>query len=75
MLLARNQIARYDAFFLYTTGDLTQDGQDGNPPMSAEGKSALLAAIYDGKGFIGVHAATDTFPTQPDLPWRDAGIH
>ncbi len=65
--LTRDQIARYDAFFFYTTGDLTQDGQDGNPPMSAEGKSALLAAIYDGKGFIGVHSATDTFHTQPDL--------
>ena len=64
---ARNQIARYDAFFFYTTGDLTQTGEDGNPPMSVEGKSALLAAIYDGKGFIGVHSATDTFPTPAGL--------
>jgi uncharacterized protein len=64
---ARDQIARYDAFFFYTTGDLTQKGEDENPPMSVEGKSALLAAIYDGKGFIGVHSATDTFHTQAGL--------
>jgi type 1 glutamine amidotransferase len=54
-------IARYDAFFFYTTGDLTERGTDGNPPMSTEGKAAFLEAIHNGKGFIGVHSATDTF--------------
>ena len=29
--------------------------------MSAPGKEALLAAIRNGKGFIGVHCASDTF--------------
>jgi hypothetical protein len=54
-------IARYDAFFFYTTGDLTEPGSDGNPPMSKEGKAALLDAIANGKGFIGTHSASDTF--------------
>ena len=54
-------IAKYDAFFFYTTGDLTEPGTDKNPPMSKEGKAAFLAAIANGKGFIGSHCASDTF--------------
>src|ERR1700691_2629874 len=54
-------IAKYDAFFFYTTGDLTEAGSDKNPPMSPEGKAALFEAIQHGKGFIGTHSATDTF--------------
>jgi type 1 glutamine amidotransferase len=54
-------IAKYDAFFFYTTGDLTEPGTDKNPPMTQEGKAALLDAIAHGKGFIGTHSATDTF--------------
>jgi type 1 glutamine amidotransferase len=54
-------LALYDAFLFFTTGDLTQPGTDGTPPMSATGKEALLAAIRGGKGFVGVHSASDTF--------------
>lgn len=54
-------IAKYDAFFFYTTGDLTEEGKDKNPPMSKEGKEAFLKAIEQGKGFIGTHSASDTF--------------
>jgi type 1 glutamine amidotransferase len=54
-------IAKYDAFFFYTTGDLTERGTDKNPAMSKEGKTAFLEAIHEGKGFIGTHSATDTF--------------
>jgi len=54
-------IAKYDAFFFYTTGDLTEPGSDKNPPMSKEGKAAFLEAIANGKGFIGTHSAADTF--------------
>jgi uncharacterized protein len=54
-------LARHNAFFFFTTGDLTQSGTDGTPPMSATGKEALLAAIRGGKGFVGVHSASDTF--------------
>jgi uncharacterized protein len=54
------------AVLFFTTGDLTKPGTDGNPPMSPVGKQALLDAIHDGLGFVGVHAATDTFHTEPD---------
>ncbi len=56
------EIAKYDAFFFYTTGDLTNErATDGSPPMSKEGKKALLDAIAAGKGFVGSHCASDTF--------------
>ena len=54
-------LSQYDAFFFYTTGDLTTAGQDKNPPMTPEGKQAFLELIRQGKGFIGTHSATDTF--------------
>jgi hypothetical protein len=56
-----SDLAQYDAFFFFTTGDLTEAGTDKMPPMSAQGKEALLAAIRDGKGFLGIHSASDTF--------------
>ncbi|MGA2095095.1 MAG: ThuA domain-containing protein [Candidatus Acidiferrum sp.] len=59
----------YSALVFFTTGDLTTEGGDKNPAMSAAGKQAFLDAIHDGKlGFVGIHAATDTFHTQPDTP-------
>ncbi|MEO6036053.1 MAG: ThuA domain-containing protein [Verrucomicrobiota bacterium] len=60
-VFSRETIAKFDAFFFYTTGDLTEQGTDGNPPMSPAGKAAFLEAIRKGKGFIGTHSATDTF--------------
>jgi len=54
-------LAKYDGFFFETTGDLTREGGDNNPPMPPEGKQALLQAIASGKGFIGAHCASDTF--------------
>jgi type 1 glutamine amidotransferase len=56
----------YSALFFFTTGDLTQSATDGQPPMTAQGKQALLDAIHDGLPFVGVHSASDTFHTQPD---------
>lgn len=64
-LFTPEYLARFDAFFFYTTGDLTVPKSDprgdGLPPMTAVGKKALLAAVASGKGFIGVHSATDSF--------------
>jgi type 1 glutamine amidotransferase len=60
-IFSQPDLSQYDAFFFYTTGDLTTAGNDKNPPMTAEGKQALLDAIQHGKGFIGTHSATDTF--------------
>jgi type 1 glutamine amidotransferase len=59
--ITAEKIAQYDAFLFYTTGDLTTSGTDRNPPMTKEGKDAFLEAIKQGKGFIGLHSATDTF--------------
>jgi len=60
-LFTPEYLAWFDAYFFYTTGDLTTPGTDKQPPMSAEGKAAFLQAIKSGKGFIGTHSATDTF--------------
>lgn len=75
-------IAQFDAFFFYTTGDLTMAKSDprgdGLPPMTPAGKAALLAAVAGGKGFLGVHSCSDTFHTgghnehSPER-WRDDG--
>jgi type 1 glutamine amidotransferase len=56
-----DQIGQWDAFAFETTGDLTKTGTDKQPAMSAKGEEALYAAISGGKGFMGMHCATDTF--------------
>ena len=71
-VFTREKLAQYDAFFFYTTGDLTEAGKDKNPPMSAEGKAAFLDAIKNGKGFIGTHSATDTFHSPGNKEHGDA---
>src|SRR5215471_12784696 len=57
---------KFAGMLFFTTGDLTKEGTDKNPPMSAVAKQRFLDAIRDGKGFVGVHAASDTFHTEPD---------
>lgn len=55
-------LAQFDAFAFYTSGDLTlPDPKHSDPPMSAEGKKRLLDAVAGGKGFVGFHSATDSF--------------
>jgi uncharacterized protein len=56
----------FAAAFFFTTGDLTEEGTDKNPPMSPAAKQKFLDSIHGGMGFVGVHAASDTFHTQPD---------
>jgi uncharacterized protein len=62
-----DQIGQWDVFAFETTGDLTTAGphNDGQP-MSADGKKAFLDAIRDGKGFVGMHCASDTFHSKGD---------
>jgi uncharacterized protein len=57
-----DKIGQWDAFAFETTGDLTTMGnnKDGEP-MSVDGKKAFLDAIRAGKGFVGMHCASDTF--------------
>ncbi|MCA9102225.1 MAG: ThuA domain-containing protein [Planctomycetales bacterium] len=61
-----DDLDQWDAFFFYTTGDLTDPSpkDDGSKPMSAEGKQRLLDAVASGKGFLGSHCASDTFHSQ-----------
>jgi type 1 glutamine amidotransferase len=54
-------LAGYDVFFFYTSGNLLDPGTDKHPPMTAKGKEALLDAVKGGKGFMGSHCASDTF--------------
>jgi len=56
-------LEQFNAVFFYTTGDLTTEGTDKQPPMSPEGKQALFKFVRDGGGFIGTHSASDTFHT------------
>lgn len=56
-------LAQFDAVFFYTTGDLCSGGTDKNPPMSPAAKQALFDYVRAGKGFLGTHAAADTFHT------------
>jgi uncharacterized protein len=44
-------LAQYDLIVFYTSGD----------PFSQEAKKRLLDVITAGKGFVGIHPATDTF--------------
>ena len=56
----------FGAVLFYTSGYLTNVGKDGNPAMTPQGKQALLEAVNNGMGFVGVHASTDSFHTLPD---------
>jgi type 1 glutamine amidotransferase len=51
-LVNRDHLANYDAIMFYTSGEL---------PISSEGRQALIHFVRQGKGFVGVHSATDTF--------------
>ena len=50
-------LRHYAAVMFFTTGEL---------PMSDAQKAALLAFVRSGRGFLGVHSATDTFYKWPD---------
>jgi type 1 glutamine amidotransferase len=76
--ITRGSLASYDVlFFALTTGEL---------PFDSEQKSAVLEFVSSGKGFLGVHSATDTlydWPEYGDLvgayfkehPWtQSAGV-
>jgi type 1 glutamine amidotransferase len=49
-------LARLDVIVFYTTGEL---------PLAEAQKSALLEFVRGGKGFVGLHSASDTFHRWP----------
>jgi type 1 glutamine amidotransferase len=50
-------LEQYAAVMFYTSGEI---------PMSGVQKTSLLDFVRAGRGFLGVHSATDTFYTWPD---------
>ena len=60
-LFSPEYVAQFDAFCFYTLDSPLVVGTDGFPAMTPAGKAALLDAVKNGKGFIGVHSASDTF--------------
>lgn len=54
-------LSKYDVIVFYTSGNLLMPGTDKTPAMTPAGKAALFDAIKNGKGFVGIHAATDSF--------------
>jgi uncharacterized protein len=56
-VLSRDGLKPYDAVVFYTTGEL---------PISDAQKAAFLDFIRSGKGFVGIHSATDTFYKWPE---------
>jgi len=59
-------LAGFDAVIFYTSGDLTITGTDQQPAMTPAGKQALFDYVKGGKGFIGLHSASDTFHTNSE---------
>ncbi len=62
-LINAENLKNYDLVIFYTTGVLTEAGDRGEPPMGETGVQDLIEWIRNGGGFVGFHAATDTFGT------------
>lgn len=60
-LINADNLANYDVVIFYTSGDLTQEGNDRQPPMSSTGAAELRAWVAQGGGFVAFHAASDSF--------------
>jgi type 1 glutamine amidotransferase len=56
-VITAENLKNFDAIMFYTTGEL---------PLSADQKAAFLNFIREGKAFVGVHSATDTFYNWPE---------
>ena len=56
-LISEQGLRGYDGVVFYTTGEL---------PMDEAQKRALMEFVRGGKGFVGIHSATDTFYNWPE---------
>ena len=70
-LFTAEKLAEFDGFIFFTQGDLSVAGLDKQPPISADGKQALLDAIEAGKAFVGMHCASDTFHSKKGPEGKD----
>ncbi len=64
-LITAETLRGFDGVFFYTSGEL---------PLSAAQKQALLDYVRNGKGFGGVHSATDTNYTWPEYGEMIGGV-
>ena len=58
-----SDLSQYDAFIFYTSGNLLDSSGSKNDkakPMTEAGLRKMFAAVQEGKGFVGIHSATDT---------------
>lgn len=62
--ISKETLSSVDVVIFYTSGNLTEKGNDGHPPVTPEGMNTLFDWIRGGGGFIGLHAATDTFKSE-----------
>ena len=56
-------LGQYDAFIFYTSGNLLDANGSKNDkakPLTETGLRKMIAAVRAGKGFVGIHAATDS---------------
>jgi len=60
-LITAENLKNYKTVIFYTTGFLTEEGTDGQPPMGENGLKELLDWISAGGSFVGLHSATDSF--------------
>ncbi len=65
-LFTPDYLAGFDVIIFYTSGDLLTVGIDGAPPLTVDGKRALIDAIAGGTGFVGIHSAAATFHRTED---------
>src|SRR5262249_46131617 len=71
------EFPKFDGFLFESQGDLLKEkSKDGTPPMTLDGKKALLEAVARGKGFVGCHCASDTFHSAgyPGNRWQVQAI-
>ena len=67
-------INQYDAFVFYSSGNLEDEEKSKNPTahaISADGLKKLFATVKSGKGFVGIHSATDSHCNQKDEQGAD----
>ena len=67
-------LKNYDVVIMFTSGDLTTEGTDGQPPMQGDGVEVLIDWVRNGGGLVGYHSTSDSFhrtSESPESPFLD----
>lgn len=64
-IFTAENLRRFDLLLFYSNGTLTEVGLDGSPPMTEDGKAALIEAVRNGTPLVAVHTALTTFNRNP----------